>query len=219
MAMISEIKCARCDRKYSGIRSRCPYCGELRIGRGKNAEDAENSRGKMLICVLILAVLTVGAAVLLLTTPEEVPDPGPAIDYQNGEEDNGPLEDPGTVSIPGPELPPPPEPEPDPPPPEPAPPAINSITVTHGGVPLRFVNEYSANVGDRLRFGVRIDPAAAADYAEIRWVPQNPNIVDIVAEDETGLTAMATHIARGYARWTVYVNDDLYFTVSVIVSP
>ena len=72
MAVVNEIKCARCDRKYSGVRSRCPYCGARRIGRGKYSEDSDNARGKMLISVVIMAVFTVGAAILLFTTPGDV---------------------------------------------------------------------------------------------------------------------------------------------------
>jgi len=71
MSVVNEIKCARCDRKYSGVRSRCPYCGARRIGRGKYTEDSENAKGKMLIGVLILAVFAVGATILLFSTPTD----------------------------------------------------------------------------------------------------------------------------------------------------
>jgi len=71
MALVNDIKCARCDRKYSGVRSRCPYCGARRIGRGKYTEDADNAKGKMLISILILSVFTVAAGVMLFTTPSD----------------------------------------------------------------------------------------------------------------------------------------------------
>jgi hypothetical protein len=179
----------------------------------------------MLICVLILAVLTVGAAVLLITTPEpDDPVSNGGIEQPNGDEENGSdLDDSGVVYIPGPDIEP--QPEPDPPeeenqdPPDPLPPAINSIIVTFGGSPLTHHDEYSAAVGDRLALGVRIDPAAAADYAEIRWESSNPAIVEVVPipEDETNLTVMATHIAPGVTTITVFV-DDLFFEVTVRVS-
>ena len=78
MALVNDIKCARCDRKYSGVRSRCPYCGARRIGRGKYTEDSDNAKGKMLISILILSVFTVAAGVMLFTTPVE--DTGPPED-------------------------------------------------------------------------------------------------------------------------------------------
>jgi len=83
MAIINEIKCARCDRKYSGVRSRCPYCGARRIGRGKYSEDSDNAKGKMLISVLIMAVFLVASGILLFTTPvdamDDDVDPGPSL--------------------------------------------------------------------------------------------------------------------------------------------
>ena len=35
MSVIPKITCRRCGREYSGLRSRCPYCG---TGRSKSAE-------------------------------------------------------------------------------------------------------------------------------------------------------------------------------------
>jgi len=87
MSIVSEIKCARCDRKYSGVRSRCPYCGARRIGRGKYTEDADNTKGKMLISVLIMGVLVVAAGVLLLTTPIDADAAPPATVLGGIEED------------------------------------------------------------------------------------------------------------------------------------
>jgi len=88
MALVNDIKCARCDRKYSGVRSRCPYCGARRIGRGKYTEDTDNAKGKMLISILILSVFTVAAGIMLFTTPSDssgVPTDDPSI--SNPEDD------------------------------------------------------------------------------------------------------------------------------------
>lgn len=68
MAIISEVKCGRCDRRYSGLRSRCPYCGARRNKRGKHAEDTENNRGKIIIGVLLLVVFAAGALILIITS-------------------------------------------------------------------------------------------------------------------------------------------------------
>lgn len=91
MAIIEDVKCPRCDRKYSGVRSRCPYCGARRVGFGKySKENDDNARGKMMISVLILAVLTVAAGIMLFTTPsdavatvETTPTPDPLEDINN----------------------------------------------------------------------------------------------------------------------------------------
>jgi DNA-directed RNA polymerase subunit RPC12/RpoP len=73
MSVISEVKCGRCDRKYSGFRSRCPYCGARRSKRGKHADEAENSRAKLLIGIVLLVVL-IGATMVLIFT--SLPKPG-----------------------------------------------------------------------------------------------------------------------------------------------
>ena len=116
MAIVNEIKCARCDRKYSGVRSRCPYCGARRIGRGKYSDDSDNAKGKMLISVLIMAVFTVGAAVLLFTTPDNAEGRDPPEPPSIG----SPEEDINT-------LPGPPEPTPSPTP-DPTPVIVEQIT-------------------------------------------------------------------------------------------
>jgi len=106
MALVNDIKCARCDRKYSGVRSRCPYCGARRIGRGKYTEDADNAKGKMLISILILSVFTVAAGVMLFTTPTDssaLPTDDPSISNPEGDVDafpGFPIDDPPTPTPP-----------------------------------------------------------------------------------------------------------------------
>lgn len=67
MAIISDIKCGRCDRRYSGFRSRCPYCGARRNKRGKHADESDNAKAKLIIGVLLLVVLISATMVLLFT--------------------------------------------------------------------------------------------------------------------------------------------------------
>ncbi|MDR2600147.1 MAG: hypothetical protein LBC73_07710 [Oscillospiraceae bacterium] len=111
MAIINEIKCARCDRKYSGVRSRCPYCGARRIGRGKYSEDSDNAKGKMLISIMILGVFTLAAGILLFTTPVDAAPPtdDPALSMPDLDEITSltPFETP--TPTPPPETPPPPQ--------------------------------------------------------------------------------------------------------------
>lgn len=68
MGIISEVKCGRCDRRYSGFRSRCPYCGARRNKRGKHADESDNSRGKLIIGILLLLILIVAIVVLIVTS-------------------------------------------------------------------------------------------------------------------------------------------------------
>ena len=68
MSLFPEIKCGKCDRRYSSIHSRCPYCGTRKRKRGKIATDPENSPWKVAIGLLILLVLVVAVIILLITT-------------------------------------------------------------------------------------------------------------------------------------------------------
>ena len=48
MALFKEVKCGRCDRRYSALRSRCPHCGarknrDGKTSTGSNAPDGEYS--------------------------------------------------------------------------------------------------------------------------------------------------------------------------------
>jgi len=107
----------------------------------------------MLISVLIMAVFAVAAAVLLFSTPIDAeaqdPEEDPSIstpeDEISSEEGIYPEET---------ATPPPAEPEVQ----EPVELEVSSITITYGGSPLQFGNEFSMKVGDRLELGARIEP-------------------------------------------------------------
>ena len=68
MGIISEVKCSRCDRRFSGLRGRCPYCGARRGKSGKRVADGDNSMWKLIVGVLILLVLIVAVIVLIMST-------------------------------------------------------------------------------------------------------------------------------------------------------
>jgi uncharacterized OB-fold protein len=73
VAVISEVKCGRCDRRYSGFRSRCPYCGARRNKRGKHADEADNAKAKMVIGILALVLLIATSVILVFTSlPDKV---------------------------------------------------------------------------------------------------------------------------------------------------
>jgi hypothetical protein len=78
MGLISEVKCNRCDRHYSGLRGRCPYCGARRRGRGKRVADGDNALWKLVIGVLLLLVLIAAVMILIFSTlkDREETDPG-----------------------------------------------------------------------------------------------------------------------------------------------
>jgi len=159
MALVNEIKCARCDRKYSGVRSRCPYCGARRIGRGKYSEDSDNAKGKMLISILIMAVFTVAAGILLFTTPVDADAQNPA----NDPSINSPLDD--VHQEPSLTESPTPAPTPEPPDEPLAPLEVTSIVITYGGNPIRD-NDFTQPKGDPIELGVRVEPVGIDETVE-----------------------------------------------------
>lgn len=68
MGLIPQAKCSRCDRRYSGLRGRCPYCGARRSKKGKRVSAADNSTWKLVIGIVLLVVLIAAVVVLLITT-------------------------------------------------------------------------------------------------------------------------------------------------------
>ena len=68
MSLMAEVKCGRCDRTYSSLKSRCPYCGARRNKNGKHADYESNSTAKLLIGILILVLLIVAVVVLVISS-------------------------------------------------------------------------------------------------------------------------------------------------------
>lgn len=175
MPIIDDVKCPRCDRKYSGVRSRCPYCGARRVGFGKYTKDGDNARGKMLISILILAVFTVAAGILLFTTPAEADDvivePTPEI---NLEEDILSLE---SLSTPMP------TPTPDP---TPEPPMLESITIMYGGEPIQSFTrwvEHATNGGPLSGFSIRVEPPGID--LEVSLISTNEEVMLVELDSDT----------------------------------
>jgi len=204
MSIINEIKCARCDRKYSGVRSRCPYCGARRIGRGKYTEDSDNAKGKMLISILIMAVFTVAAGILLFTTPVDADAQTPVDDPSIASPEDDIEQLPGLLP-----EPPPVYEEPEPEEPVIIQPEISSLVITYSGSPLRD-NEFTMSVSDNpIPLNIRIEPPGAESGLDITWWSENAEVADVVeAPGMGGLGANVTSIGTGNTRIFVSVGDQ-----------
>ncbi|MCL2222224.1 MAG: hypothetical protein FWC20_03260 [Oscillospiraceae bacterium] len=213
MAIVNEIKCARCDRKYSGVRSRCPYCGARRIGRGKYSENTDNSKGKMLISVLIMAAFTVAAGVLLFTTPpvdalEPIPEEDEPLLSDNIEDDIDRL--PG-IYAPAPDTTiDDPEPSPEPPPPI----VVTNVQIRYGtglaGAP-HDPRELTQRLGQPIEFRARIEPPGLENEVEIIWESTNPDVFEaipvIVDVGGAAVGVRVTGLSRGNAHLVLRVGD------------
>ncbi len=71
MGLIPQTKCGRCDRYYSSLRSRCPYCGAHRHKKGKRTTDSDNATWKIIIGILLIVVLIAAVVVILVTSAGE----------------------------------------------------------------------------------------------------------------------------------------------------
>lgn len=67
MALFSDVKCGKCDRRYSGLHARCPYCGARRGKAGKHASSQSNTVGKIVLALIILLLLLAAVVVLVIT--------------------------------------------------------------------------------------------------------------------------------------------------------
>jgi len=205
MSLVSEIKCARCDRKYSGVRSRCPYCGARRIGRGKYTEDSENAKGKMLISVLVMGVLVVAAGVLLFTTPIDAEAGLPPV-IEEPSSGLGDLEDIDTLPGLNPLGPSEPDDEEDindalgEPPQPPAAPEVRDVVITFQN---RRIEDFTERVGNSIVLGVRVEPIGIEE--PIIWMSGDTSVFEVVATNPEGTSARVTAISHG----------DVYLTVSV----
>jgi len=195
MAIVNEIKCARCDRKYSGVRSRCPYCGARRIGRGKYSEDSENSKGKMLISVLILAVFLVAAGILLFSTPPDAD----AIDNDTSISSDEEEEEDALLSL-NPEPTPTPTPTPEPVPIAPL--EVVSVTITYDGNPR---TEFTAKIGEVVPLRVRVEPPGIE--VDIDWSSSDEEVFDVVPVDIGRVGVNVTGKGEGTATLTVVVGN------------
>jgi len=212
MAMVSEIKCARCDRKYSGVRSRCPYCGARRIGPGKySGDDKDNVKGKMLISVLILAVFTVAAGILLFTTPNnaEAQDPNNDPLLASPEDD---IESERGLH---PEPTEPPTPTPDPEPPQ-LQLEVTSIRIMYDG---RVMTDFSQPRGVPIEMYVSLEPPGIEDMVTIEWESTDTEIFEVTPVDVNGRGVKIMGIVNGYARLVVKAGGMEASSDVYIVNP
>jgi predicted nucleic acid-binding Zn-ribbon protein len=201
MGIISEVKCGRCDRRYSGFRSRCPYCGARRNKRGKHANDSDNAKAKLVIGTLLMLVLIAAAMVLIISSLP--PDNEPEVNNTASPEatdsaeptyndDDGVVEEPGTsASIePSPEETESPDVSEIP---------VESVQITYAG---KEVTDFTlAHLGDYENLKYKTVPAETT--AEPEWKCSDESVIMFV-ENETGVKVTA--VGSGVATLTLTIG-------------
>ena len=209
MSVIPKITCRRCGREYSGLRSRCPYCG---TGRSKSAERiplrtssenagtpaaehaAVNTKWQMLFGgILLLAV--VAAVIVLITVSLNASQNTPSAAEPTP---------PATVSSAAPVATPTPSPEPSP---TPTPtPSVTSITITFLGSKR---TEFAAKGGDEVQRSATVYPTGTEQT--VTWSSKDESVAKVsdkgvVTGVGKGTTTITAECGGVKADCTVYIT-------------
>lgn len=193
MGLIPQTKCARCDRTYSGLRSRCPYCGAHRNKRGKRVSDGDNATWKLIIGILLIVVLITAVVVILVTGSNEKqpPDGGPSgsgtpsIDHEQGKNPTG---DPTGPDDTGTKI---------------------SVTTADGSA----VTNLTLKVNGTADLTAVITPETTDVPV---WTSSDTAVLTLEDNGITGLSYHLVAVAKGTATVTVTVGEAKYeFTVTV----
>ncbi len=208
MGFIPKTTCRRCFREYSGLRSRCPYCGTKKVkdstrtpastdstvrGTAANSRAAANAKWQMIFGAIILAVVILAVIVLISVS----------INGDSGEGGGGtatasPSLTPQTTLTPTPTLTPSPTPTV----------SVTSITIIWSvdGQPR---TEFAISAGSGIQMAATVYPLEVE--ADVVWSSSNEGIMTV---DQTGyVTGVSTGSATLYAECggvqaacTVYVT-------------
>ena len=186
MALFKEVKCGRCDRRYSALRSRCPHCGARKNRDGKASTVENGTRWQVIVGAVVLLAI-IAAAVILITTSLKNREPEPSgaskppasstpssgVHVVDGT-DPTPAALPGeTGPTPTPTAPPTPTPTPEP--------VVNSITLSRSDFTL-------SRIGEQYTIQATISPAGTK--ATIVWISEDP---DVATVDENGTVTAVDH--------------------------
>lgn len=209
MGIISEAKCPRCDRRFSGLRARCPYCGARRGSKGKHSNDNDNPKGKLIIGVLLLVVLIAAVVVLLITSAQEI-DRDPDASHSPGvtgspslpDDEHGNTEVPGVSTDPIPDTTEPVETE-TPPPVA----TISSIILRYNGAEVKF-----RDASDAQKYEITMKPAESLKLT-VKVTPEDTGLEPLWASDNEDVfmvlqTGEVTAIGKGRGTLKVTVGDQ-----------
>ena len=203
MSVIPKITCRRCGREYSGLRSRCPYCGTSRsrsaeriplrtssenAGTPAAEHAAVNTKWQMLFGgILLIAVV---AAVIVLIT----------VSLNAGKNASASAEPtpPATVSSAAPVTTPTPTPTPTP--------SVTSITITFLGSKR---TEFAAKVGDEVPLSTTIYPTGGDQT--VTWSSKDESVATVsdkgvVTGVGKGTTTITAECGGVKADCTVYIT-------------
>lgn len=207
MSVIPKITCRRCGREYSGLRSRCPYCGTSRKKSAERiplrtssenagtpaAEHAAVNTKWQLLFGGILLIAVVAAVIVLITVS------------LNAEKNSSAAVDPtppATVSSAAPVTTPAPTPTPTPTPT----PSVTSVTITFLGSKR---TEFAAKVGDEVQLSATVYPTGTDQT--VTWSSKDESVAKVsdkgvVTGVGKGTTTITAECGGVKADCTVYIS-------------
>lgn len=180
MAIVPRVTCRRCGRQFSGMRSRCPYCGTRRIKQservpaptpGENAytpagqRASLNTRWQMIFGGILVAAVILAVIVLVSVS-------------LNGQSDVEESDTPVSALISS--VPPTATPTPSPSPT--ATPTITSLNIYWGGSALADDTTWDlASTGTTLELTAQVWPSmdATALDGNLSWTVSDPSLASI----------------------------------------
>ena len=203
MSVIPKITCRRCGREYSGLRSRCPYCGTSRKKSAERiplrtssenagtpaAEHAAVNTKWQLLFGGILLIAVVAAVIVLITVS------------LNAEKNSSAAVDPtppATVSSAAPVTTPTPTPTPTP--------SVTSVTITFLGSKR---TEFAAKVGDEVQLSATVYPTGTDQT--VTWSSKDESVAKVsdrgvVTGVGKGTTTITAECGGVKADCTVYIS-------------
>jgi len=195
---MAEIKCSNCDRRYSALRTRCPYCGTRRRSAGKRVSESDNSLWKLIIGLALLLILIVAVIVLVVsavssggTGAQATPSPSSGSNEGISQLETTPSAEPSPSAEPTPS-------------PSPSPEVIltvEKIVITYNG---REKTDVSMKVGEKLKFSYATTPANAD--VKVVWSAKDEGYFSVLQTGE--ITALKAGTTRLVA--TVEGVDGVY---------
>ena len=201
MSVIPKITCRRCGREYSGLRSRCPYCGTSRKKSAERiplrtssenagtpaAEHAAVNTKWQLLFGGILLIAVVAAVIVLITVS------------LNAEKNSSAAVDPtppATVSSAAPVTTPTPTPTP----------SVTSVTITFLGSKR---TEFAAKVGDEVQLSATVYPTGTDQT--VTWSSKDESVAKVsdkgvVIGVGKGTTTITVECGGVKADCTVYIS-------------
>jgi len=200
MGLIPKVKCSRCDKSYSGLKNKCPYCGAHRGRGGKRASDTGDATARLAIkgLLLLALVITVISMIVLNLGDDlsgDVTIGPPAVGQEIGDEGDT---TPSPPTIPSP------------------PPTPTPVTATSLEIDWQFraggATEMTIGVGDELIIWADVFPTDTT--TDPGWDTSAPTVVNYRVDPDNLRRIEITGRSRGYSIITVTVDD---LTAEVIV--